>query len=274
MKKVSIILMAVAMVAFTACGNKKKSAQQADGKAEQSFEQVQLEAHIQMQVDSIAAMFAKKMPMPGGGMLIDGKVVLSDKEKQIKPDYLTDVQSALQTTTLTQKYHAIAMLTIDRFVAIAYDMDVTEYDQAIKKILTDINDPAFKMLTENGKNTTSEQISGMYQNFYDAEVKNGRINLFWELSGALLIENLYIISQNIDKFMPLFTDQDASDFTLRIFLINQSVEQLVAYYPELATLSKAMQPLNVLNAMDTAEFKSQLLEMKGQLEVIRGSLLK
>ena len=130
------------------------------------------------------------------------------------------------------------------------------------------------MLTENGKNTTSEQISGMYQNFYDAEVKNGRINLFWELSGALLIENLYIISQNIDKFMPLFTDQDASDFTLRIFLINQSVEQLVAYYPELATLSKAMQPLNVLNAMDAAEFKSQLLEMKGQLEVIRGSLLK
>lgn len=272
MKKVSIILMAVAMVAFTACGNKKKSAQQADGKAEQSFEQVQLEAHIQMQVDSIAAMFSDKMPLPILKYASDGSIVLTDKEKQIKPSYLIQPSAVASTSTLMQKYRAVSLLITDQQIAKLYDMNVDEYQAALKKIVSEINDPAFKQF--EGSKHDAGTLPGLIRSFYNDEVKNGRVNLFWELMGAFMIENMYVLSQNIDKFMPIFTDQDASDLTLRIFLIKQSVDQLVAYYPELESLSKSMEPLYVLNAMDVAEFRSQLLEMKGQLEIVRNNLIK
>lgn len=273
MKKISIVLMAAVMVLSSCGGGKKKAQQNADATKAQAFEQVQLEANIQMQLDSIAGIFADKMPMPVGELTRDGKIVLSDKEKQIKPSYLVDPKSVTETATLSQKYRAFAMLGTDQMVAGLYDMSTADYEAAIKKVASEINDPAFKQIME-AKDLSAEKVSALVKSFYADEVKNGRINLFWEMMGSLMIENMYVVSQNVDKFMPLFTDEDASNFTLRIFLIKQSVDQLVAYYPELESMSKSLEPLCVLNAMDVAEFKDQLLEMKGQLEVVRAGLLK
>lgn len=265
--------MAVAMVAFTACGNKKKSAQQADGKAEQTFEQVQLEAHIQMQVDSIAAMFADKLPSGAEEQLMSGKMVLSEKAKQIKPTYLIDPASTQKLSTLMQKYRAIAMLTVDMKVAEAYDMAADEYKAALSKLIADINDPAFKQFNASAPHS-AEKYSDDIRTLYQNEAKNGRLNLFWELNGAIMIETLYLATRNSDMLLKYVTDDDAANLTLRLFLITQSVDQLVAYYPELESMSKSLEPLQVLNSMDKAELRSQLIEMKGQLEVIRNGLLK
>lgn len=271
MKKISLILMACAMVAMTSCGNnKKKAAQEQVPTTQEEFQIQQLEAHIQMQLDSIAAIFNNKAGDPLVDGIKAGKVVLSESEKLIKPTYLVDTESFSQLTTLAQKYRALPLAVIDKEIAGLYEMPVDAYDASMAKLVSDINDPALKKFYANNGGNITEDLNTLYQD----EVKNGRICLFWELNGAFTIESLYILSQNTEKFMPLFTDEDAANFTLRIFLAKQSVDQLVAFYPELESLSKSLEPLDVLNAMGVDDFKEQLLEMKGQLEIIRNNLLK
>lgn len=271
MKKISLILMACAMIAVTSCGNnKKKAAQEAAPTTQEEFQIQQFEAHIQMQLDSIAAIFSAKAQDPFIGAAKEGKIVLTDSEKAIKPSYLIDPASVAELSTLAQRYRAIAMLSIDSEIAKLYEMPADAYIAAISKLAADINDSALSNFLKNSQDNISNEMSALYKE----EVKNGRVCLFWELNGATSIESLYVLSQNIDKFTSTLTDDDAANLTYRLFLAKQSVDQLVAFYPELESLSKSLAPLDVLNAMDLAEFKSQLAEMKGQLEVIRNGLLK
>lgn len=272
MKKITLILMACAMVALSSCGNKKKAAQ--DPAAEQeNFEIQQLEANLQAQLDSIAVLYTNTRN-PLAGAFASGKVVLSESEKAIKPDYLVDPAETAELTTLAQKYRAIVMLYLDEEVADIYGLSKDGYSSAIAKLVSDINDPALKKFITDMKNSSDDaKAAELLNKWYNDEVQNGRINLFWEMSGAMTIESLFIISQNIDKFTAGMTDADAENLTYRLFLAKYCIDQLVAYYPEMESLSKSLAPLDVLNAMDMAEFKQQLSEMKGQLEVIRNSLL-
>lgn len=273
MKKVSIILMAVAMVTFSACGNKKKSAQQTDQNQEASFEQVQLEAFLQVQLDSLAEMFVSKAPTQAEQDFLNGKIVIPKEVKQIKPTYLINPDNAQKLTSLAQKYRAASLLFFDKKVAELYDMNTSDYKAALTKLITDINDSAFKEYT-NSDDLSPEGMANRMKALYEAEKKNGRLDLFWEMNGAAAIEMLYIATRTPEHITKHVSDDDAATMTFRTFLIAQSVEQLVPYYPGLETMSKALEPLKVLNAMDASELKDQLIEMKGEIEVIRNSLLK
>ena len=275
MKKFTLFLMAGAMIAMSSCGGNKKKAAAVEANPEESFEVQQLEAHIQMQLDSIAAIFTSKAGDPFLAAVKQGKVELSENEKMLKPSYLANPESAAGLTTLAQKYRALAIFAVDSHIAALYEMPDEAYKSAVAKLASDINDPALKKFLEAQSNENIlDNYNATVNSLYKDEVKNGRVCLFWEMNGALAIESLYIMSQNIDKFMTVITDEDAANLTFRLFLAKQSVDQLVAYYPELESMSKSLSALDVLNAMDAAQFKSQLTEMKGQLEVIRNGLLK
>ncbi len=267
MKKITLVLMACAMVALSSCGNRKKSAAP-ETSAEDSFEIQQLEANLQAQLDSIASLF-NNTRNPLIASLKNGNVVLSEAEKEVKPAYLIDPETTAGLTTLAQKYRAIAMLQFDAEVAGLYDMSKEPFNSSRDKLALDINDPALKKFVKDVDGIGNEALNGLY----DDEVKNGRICLFWEMTGAFTIESLYVMSQNIDKFTEGMTDADAESLTYRLFLAKYCTDQLVAFYPEMESLSKALAPLDVLNAMSMAEFKQQLAEMKGQLEIIRNALL-
>ncbi|MCQ2084126.1 MAG: hypothetical protein MJY58_06510 [Bacteroidaceae bacterium] len=273
MKKITLILMACAMVALSSCGNKKKSAAQDSAANQESFETQQLELYLQAQLDSIASIYLSKANNPVVAAIKSGNVELTESEKSIKPAYLINPDQTAGLVSLAQKYRALPMLFIDKQIAEWYGMSVDGYKAAAGKLVSDINDPAIKQLNAVSSNINDEANKQLYLDLYADEVKNGRICLFWELNGAILIETLYIMSQNIDKFTVGMTDDDAANLTYRLFLAKNSVDQLTAYYPELESLSKSLAPLDVLNAMDMAELKTQLSEMKGQLEIIRNSLL-
>jgi len=265
MKKLTVFAVAIAAMTFAACGGNKtaQTAEQTD--SVKSFEQEQIEASIKMHFDSIASELSKLKQLPV--VQKDGTIALTKEEKQVKPDYLLDLAVADNAMTLSEKYRVLSAIEVDKELAKLYEMPVEDYDKVIAKLAADINDPSFKAV---------DDASGIYEAteaLYDAMNENGRINYFWQIVAASLVEQLYITSQNTDKFVSAFTDEAAANVTFRIILIQDALTRLTEYDPELAPVVEAIEPLTVLNAVTVEEFKTQLAEAKDKIAASRDALV-
>jgi hypothetical protein len=264
MKKLSIFAVAIATLAFTACGG-NKSANNAE-EAQKSFDQEQIEAKIKMEFDSLASNIGKlkHLPIIHKG---DGGIQLTDEEKQVKPDYLLNPSVAENAVTLAEKYRMVSALSVDENIASMYDMPTDDYQKAITKLLADINDPSFKEID-------ATNIFEKAQQLYDAMNENGRINYFWQLSAASFVEEIYAMTQNTDKFITAFDDEAASNVTYRTTLLIDAINRLVEYDPEIEPVAKALEPLSVLNAVSVDQLKTQLGELKEEITEARAALMK
>ena len=266
MKKLAIFAVAIAAMAFTACGGKKSAevAEQTD--SVKSFEQEQVEAKIKVELDSLAAALGqlKQLPIVREG----NQVELTDQEKQVKPDYLLDPAVADNAETLAEKYRTLSALSVDKKMAELYEMPTDEYQKAISKLAADINDPSFKDIKDESTiyETTKE--------LYEAMEKNGRINYFWQLAATSLVEELYIVNQNADKFLAAFDDDAAANVTYRIVLLIDAINRLTEYDTEIKPIAEAIAPLDVLNAISVDQLKSQLAEAKDKIVAAREALTK
>lgn len=268
----SILSVAVIALLASCNGGNNQQTQQAETEEVKSFEQEQIEAGIKVQIDSLAALYNSKQDIPFMAALKKGELLLSDEEKQVKPDYLIDPASTNELTTFSQKYRAVAVLSIDKYLAKLHDMSVEDYDAAIARLIVDINDPAYDTFVKgmDGDSTRSVTMT----EFYDAEDEAGRLNFFWESAAAALVEQTYAITLHPDEFLACFTDEDAQDFTFRIILILNGLDHLQSYAPELKELCVAVKPLEELNAISVDQLREQVDAMKDKIAVVRNSLLK
>ena len=270
MKKLSILAATFAAIVFAACGNKTaQNAESADSEVK-SFEQEQIEASIKMHVDSLASEIGKLKMVPFLQADGNGGIQLTKEEKQVKPDYLLDPASAEDATILSEKYRLLSALDVDKRVAKLYEMPTEDYDKAITKLAADINDPSFKVLD----NEDNASVSETTQKLYDEMEKNGRLNYFWQIAAASLIEQLYLANQNADKYLSTFTDEAAANTTFRVVLILDALNRLGQYDPEIQPVAEALAPLSVLNATTVAELKSQIAEAKDKIVAARETLVK
>ena len=266
MKKLTIFAVAFAAVVLASCGGKKSNNNAEGTDSLKSFEQQQIEASIKMHFDSIAAEFSK-LKQPNFVQEQNGGLTLSKEEKQVKPDYLIAASAAEEATTLAEKYRILSALNVDRKIALLYEMPIEDYDKAITKLAADINDPSFKNIEDN--NNIFETSSTLY----DEMEKNGRINFFWQLASAALVEELFVANQNVDKFLSNFNDEAAANITFRIVLILDAVNRLSEYDADIKPVAEAIAPLEVLNATTVSEMKSQLAEAKEKIEAARKALV-
>ena len=268
MKKLSILAVAFAAIAFAACGNKTANNTESADSVVKSFEQEQIEASIKMHVDSLASEVGKLKQLPFLQKDNEGTFKLTKEEKQVKPDYLLAPAVADNATTLAEKYRILSALNVDQKIAALYEMPTEEYDKAITKLAADINDPSFKAVEDT--NTLFETSTALY----DAMNENGRINYFWQMASAALVEQLYLTNQNADKFLTAFDDEAAANVTFRIVLILDAVDRLSEYDPDIKPISEALAPLNVLNATTVDELKTQLNEAKDKINAARKALIQ
>ena len=267
MKKLTIVAVAFAAIVFAACGGKKSANNAEEADSLKSFEQKQIEASIKMHMDSIASEISK-MKQPTFIQEDNGGLSLTKEEKQVKPDYLLPANVAEEAATLAEKYRILSALGVDKRIAQMYEMPTEDYEKAITKLVADINDPSFKTL-ENQSNVfeTTESL-------YDQMEKNGRINYFWQLASAALVEELYIANKNADKFLSVFDDEAASNITFRVILVIDAINRLSEYDPDIKPIADAIAPLEVLNATTVAELKKQLNEAKEGIDAARAALVK
>ena len=267
MKKLSIVAVAFAAVVFAACGNKTaNNTESAD--AVKSFEQEQIEESIKMHVDSLASEIGKLKQLPFLQKDNDGTFKLTKEEKQVKPDYLLNPSVAENATTLAEKYRVMAALEVDKNIAKLYEMPIDEYEKANTKLAADINDPSFKILDEGTNAAESTQA------LYDAMNENSRINYFWQIAAASLVEQMYIASKNSDKFLAAFDDDAAANTTFRVVLILDALNRLSEYDPDIKPVAEALATLDALNATTVSELKTQLAECKEQIEAARKAITK
>lgn len=272
MKKITIILLAVALVALPSCKNNKKAKTEAPDYTNATVDELTNEA-LKADMANLIESAKKIKVVPFVKSQKDGKLTLTDKEKMVKPDYLFTPASAADLVTLNQKYRAVGMLTSDKAIAELYEMPTADFNEAIYKLLTDINDPAleeFYTLPVLDIETNREAFSL----FVDDEYKAGRINYFWEGVSAGLVEQLFILTRDVDKFMPMFTDELASDITYNFVCVHDGLTKTVNATPEMESLNEILKPLYVINAITVDELRSQLLTLKSDIEVAREALLK
>ena len=96
----------------------------------------------------------------------------------------------------------------------------------------------------------------------------------WQLAAAALVEELYVMNQNSEKFLSVFTDKAADDVTFRIVVILDALQQLTTYDADMKPVADAVAPLKVLNATSVAQLKTQLAEAKDQIVAARKALVK
>jgi hypothetical protein len=267
MKKLTIVAVAFAAIVFAACGGKKSANNVEDADSLKSFEQQQIEASIKMHMDSIAAEISK-MKQPTFIQEGNGGLSLTKEEKQVKPDYLLPASAAEEAATLAEKYRMLSALGVDKRIAKLYDMPTDEYEKAIAKLIADINDPSFKTIEDQ------TNVFETTQTLYDDMEKNGRINYFWQLASAALVEELYIANKNADKFLSVFDDEAASNITFRVILVLDAINRLSEYDPDIQPVAKALAPLDVLNATSVAELKDQVAKAKDQINDARKAIIK
>lgn len=266
MKKLAFFAVAIAAMAFTACGGNKSTRPAEDADSVKSFEQQQVEAKIKVELDSLAAALSQLKQLP----IIQGEdgLKLTDQEKQVKPEYLLAPTAAENAATLPEKYRMLSALSVDKKIAELYDLPTDEYQKAISKLVADLNDPSFKSIEDAGS------IFETSQALYTAMDENGRINFFWQLAAASFVEQLYVISQNTDKFLAAFDDDAAANVTYRIVLLIDAINRLTEYDTEIKPVAEAIAPLDVLNAISVEQLKSQIAEANEKIKTARAALFQ
>lgn len=273
MKKLTFIVLACALIALPACKNQKKSTETSAAKTELSQQDQQTVEALKVNVQELIASAKKIKISTFATASKEGKIQLSDKEKMVKPTYLLNPSIAADALTLSQKYRTIAVLNTDKSVAELYDMPTDGYDTAINKLLADINDNALTNL-KNVDWSDANAVQPAFAAVVDAEYEAGRANNLWESIAISTVEELFVVTQNLDKFMPMFTDESAADITYRFVLVHDGIQALVDSNEEMKSLNEVLAPLYKINAMDTKQLRSQLTELKGQIEEIRKYILK
>ena len=272
MKKLLVSVATIAVVLASCNGGAKKANPEEQAESIKSFEQEQIEANIKVQLDSIASIYSSMDDSPVMVALKSGQILLTDEEKQVKPDYLLAPEAANDLVTLSQKYRAVGLYSIDELVAKSYDMSTDELTASRSRLVVDLNDPAFDVFIKECH--TDSAFAQVFEEFYNAEDKAGRINFFWETATAAFVEQIFILTQNPDKYLAAFDDQKAADFTYRIILLQNSLEQLQEYSPEIEELCTSIKPLEGLNAISVDQLKEQVTTLKKDITDVRNGLLK
>lgn len=274
MKKLSIVLLAAAIVALPSCKNNNKNAgeQEAKDYSESTASEI-VEETLKADLTNLIQSAKSIKPVPFIKAQKDGKLVLSEKEKMVKPDYLLNPSITSKLATLYQKYRVVGMLTTDKNIADMYEMPISDYNEAIFKVLTDINDPAL-MNFYTLPSIDIESDREAFSTFVDEEYEEDRANFFWDGIAAAMVEQVFILTRDVDKFMPMFTDELAADITFNFVCVHDGLTKMVDAYPEMASLNEVLTPLYVINAINVEQLREQLLSVKEDVENARAFLLK
>ncbi|MBP5210373.1 MAG: hypothetical protein J6Z27_00850 [Bacteroidales bacterium] len=270
MKRIFILLVAVALVALPSCKNQSKASGETPDYTPGS-EQV-LTDELKANMENLILSIKHAKPVLPMIQKNSSKVSLTEKEKMVKPNFLLDPTKTNSMVTLTQKYRLLSMLDVDRTIAKLYDMPIDNYTATITKLLAEINDPALKEYFD--RLPVEENVNDAFNDMIAAAYRSGRASLYWEGFAAGMIESLYITTRDLDKFMPMFDDQSVADITFNLVCAHENITALIDYYPEMEALNEILDPLYVLNAISVEQFRSQLLSVKSDIENSRAKLLK
>ena len=213
------------------------------------FEQAQIEASIFMHIDSIAAEIGQvKFPIFNNGIRLPNNSI-----GLINPS-IDNIEHDMS------KFRLLGVLDVNRRLAKLIGSPTEVYDKKITALLNDINYSTLTDIYQHG------YISDLSYNDYKKMEAEGKINIYWQIAIATIVEQLYFISHNSEKIIRVLTDLDVANITFRLVLVLDAVWRLSYYDPYLAEIVQAIVPLKMIDAISKDELKSQLIQVDSDLE--------
>lgn len=275
------ILLSATIFVSGGCGGKSGSpkavsSSTSTSKSDESSAKSQyLAENVLVKMDSLVAEMGRLGNLPIVTKMQNGEFVLTEKEKMVKPDYLLDISEVNSFHTLRQKYCGAMVYGVDMNVAELYQMpSAEEYRQTVSKLTVDIDNQALAEFVTGGR---GQKDAVPYKNairkMYDEELARGRVDLFWNMMVASVVEGIFVSTQNIDKFIVCFDDRTAAETTKRISKCREAIEELIPYHPEMENLYMVLEPLYTLDAHNVAGLTSELYRLRDDISRIRGTIL-
>lgn len=156
---------------------------------------------------------------------------LTEKEKQIKPDYLLDPAEASKFVTKSQKVNAMAVYLQELAVREIYGMPTQETKEVITKLAAEVNF-RFDIDKYDANVPLSERIKANYE--YCKE--NGDLASFWQFEYANIFEINYIIAQNSALFFSKISEEQWKFFCQSKAAGISAIKELAKYDEEMASL--------------------------------------
>lgn len=225
MKKLSLFIAFAMLAAFTmvSCNNKQKEPTQEEVQEMKQALADTVLAQIDAWVDEYITTSEK-------GVTIRG-FELTEKEKQVKPDYLLDPAEANKFVTKTQKVNALAIYVVELGLRNVYDMPVEDAKAAIVKLAAEVNYPI-----DINKLGSNVPLSELIKSEYEKCRENGDLALFWQFENAIVYETHYNLANNSELFFSKITEKQWRNFCQRRSTRINAIKELAQYDEEMAAL--------------------------------------
>lgn len=273
MRKIAIALLFASALIVGACGNTASKKKDAGTKSDISIQEQYLTQDLIIKIDSLIAGFQQLGVMPNMKAIDEGTLVLTDREKRVKPTYLMPLDRVNELITLNQKSRALAVYAVDREIAQLYGIPLEEYDKVIAQLMIDTDNVALMEGAEIKVEVNALDVNSWIVTMGQEQLGKEQMHLFFETVAAGIMESLYITSLDIPRYITYFNDQTASDVSYRLLLVVEGIESLLPYHPELETIRGILEPLNVINAINVKQLEEQLNTLAAVIAEGRNKLL-
>ncbi|HOO42205.1 MAG TPA: hypothetical protein PLC77_00695 [Bacteroidales bacterium] len=274
MKRTAIALLLISALIVSACGNSSSKKKDAQTKSETSLQEQYLTEDLIIKIDSLVSGFKRLGIMPHLEAIQEGTLVLTEREKRVKPTFLMPLEKVNDLVTLTQKTRALGIYAVDQAIARLYDMPIEEYDKVIAQLLVDTDNVALMEGAEVSVEVNALDVDSWVITMEDEQMGKEQVNMFLETMASGVLESLYFTSLDIPRYMTYFDDQSAADFSYRFLLVVDGIESLIPYHPELESIRGILEPLKVINAINVKQLEEQLNTLAADIEAARNKLLE
>lgn len=258
MRKIAIALLFASALILGACGNTASKKKDAGTKSDVSLQEQYLTHDLIIKIDSLIAGFQQLGVMPHMKAIDEGTLVLTDREKRVKPTYLMPLARVNELITLNQKCRALAVYAVDREIAQLYEMPLEEYDKVIAQLMVDTDNVSLMEGAEIKVEVNALDVNSWIVTMGEEQLGKEQMHLFFETIAAGIMESLYITSLDIPRYITYFNDQTASEVSYRFLLVVEGIKSLMPYHPELESIRGILEPLNVINAINVKQLEEQL----------------
>jgi len=251
-----IALIAICSSMMVSCKNNSKKSQSQKPTSEEIQQQKQaLVDTVLAKIDELALQYQNARE----DCFRFRKMILTDEEKKVKPDYLLDPSVAKTLVTKSQKINALAIYIADIGIYKAYDMPYDDVRDAALKLAADLNAPF------DFENTTSnEPVSKKMKSRYDAFRERGELSFFWQLEYAIVFEIYYIIANNPDLFFSKMTEEEYQALIVAKRARLAAIEELAKYDDEMAQVWAFRNKDRVIATDEERDRKDQSIESAKQ----------
>lgn len=188
---------------------------------------------------------------------------LTEKEKQIKPDFLLDPALVNTFLTKSQKINAMAIYFVEQGIRKIYDMPQDDATGAIVKLAAELGHPVEKDFWLSDA-PTSEKVKREYASFKEM----GDLAYFWQFQNAIILEYDYLVAQNPELFFSKISEEQWQSFYQKRLARLEAIEELAKYDESMAQVWEFINKNRVTASDEERDQENQSIELAKQFRIV------